>query len=356
MVVNNRYDKGKVSFCVLGYKHVKFLEDCIRSIWDIDYANKEIIAIDDGSNDGSVELLNKLKNESKCDFTVIAQENSGFIGLNFNRALEKATGEYVSFISLDDFYDSREMNEVIKEIIDTPETAFIACTKIQGVNQDTKDFVCIEPLKVDELENPSIEDLSELVFDNFCLFYIQGCIFRKEVVDAINGYDEDIFGDDIILQTKIFNYLKIHKDYNFKFHRMASVFYRQHENNISKNGVKMMKFVSEYLERYWPDRGEPELFYNWYRDVMNSDNFMQLKRMNKKMEKGYYKIMEDTDFITRIFFQVYRDFMNNSDKQKLKDLKELYKDIRHKNTRMRLINFILSVPFGISFLKRKSEK
>ncbi len=355
MVVNNQYDKGKVSFCVLGYKHVRFLEDCIRSIWNIEYANKEIIAVDDGSNDGSVELLNKLKKESKCDFTVVAQENSGVLGLNLNRALEKATGEYVSFISLDDIYDSREMDEVIKEIVDTPETAFIACTKIQGVNQDTKDFVCIDSMKVDEMENPSIGDFLELEFNDFGAFYIQGCVFRKEVVDSVNGFDEDITGDDIILRTKVFNYLMAHKEFKFKLHRKVSVLYRRHENNVSNNGVRQMKIVSEYLERYWPDREEPELFYNWYRGVMTHENCLQLKRMNQKMEKGYYKIMEDTDFITCVFFRMYREFMNNSNKQKLKDLKELYKDIRHKNTRMRLIYYILSIPFGISFLKSRRK-
>ena len=94
--------EGLCSICCLGYKHVEFLETCIQHIWDQDYRNIEIIAIDDGSHDGSVELLHKLKEKSPFPMIVLEQENTGKIGMNFNRAREKANGEFIGFISLDD--------------------------------------------------------------------------------------------------------------------------------------------------------------------------------------------------------------------------------------------------------------
>ena len=348
---NNQYNKGKVSFCVLGYKHVDFLEDCIRSIWNIEYDNIEIVAIDDGSDDGSVELLNKLKSQSECDFTVIAQKNSGIIGYNFNRALEKATGEYVSFISLDDIYDSEEMSVVINKIVNEPKAAFIACTKIQGVTSDGKNKIDIEPVKVDEYDNPSISDILEMEYNNFWAFYLQGCVIRREIVNQVNGFDEDLIGDDIILRTKIFKYLKNNSDYTFLLHRKSVVLYRRHDNNVSNNGARQMQIVSEYLDRYWSDRDSPELFFSWYYGVMTHENFLKLKVMNKKMESEYYKIMENFDFVSRMFFRLYRDFMNTLDSEKFRALNILYKDCKYKNMRMRILHMMFNFPFGITLLK-----
>ncbi|MDR2339338.1 MAG: glycosyltransferase family 2 protein, partial [Deltaproteobacteria bacterium] len=96
------YEKGLCSVCCLGYKHAKYLEKSIRAIWEGDYREVEIIAVDDGSNDGSGELLQSLSKESPCPMKVILQENTGNIGKNFNTGLKHAKGEYVTFIALDD--------------------------------------------------------------------------------------------------------------------------------------------------------------------------------------------------------------------------------------------------------------
>ena len=63
-----------LSVCCLGYKHARFLEENVRSICAIDYPNIEIIAVDDGSQDNSVELLNRLAAEIPLKMTVIGQE------------------------------------------------------------------------------------------------------------------------------------------------------------------------------------------------------------------------------------------------------------------------------------------
>ena len=60
-----------LSVCCLGYKHARFLEENVRSICAIDYPNIEIIAVDDGSQDNSVELLNRLAAEIPLKMTVI---------------------------------------------------------------------------------------------------------------------------------------------------------------------------------------------------------------------------------------------------------------------------------------------
>ena len=84
--------KGLCSICCLGYNHAEFLTECIVSIWDQTYRNIEIIAVDDGSSDKSVEILNQLKNRSPFKMTVISQSNTGNIGKNFNTAMKQFKG------------------------------------------------------------------------------------------------------------------------------------------------------------------------------------------------------------------------------------------------------------------------
>lgn len=352
MKVNNQYDKGKISFCVLGYKHRDFIEDCIKSIWEIDYENKEIIAVDDGSKDGSDELLHNLEKKSACPFTVITQENTGKVGYNFNKALEKASGEFVTFISLDDLYNTAEISTMIKDMASDSNLIFNASSKIQGIAIEKNEFVDIEELKINEIENPTLNDLLELEFNYFGAFYIQGCIFRKEIIDKINGFDEDLTGDDIILRTKLFRYMIGNNLSSFKLHDNPSVFYRRHSNNISNNSTRQMKIVSEYYERYWPGRESSELFHKWYYASITPENFKQLKNMNQRLKDGYYHIRNTTDIINVLFFKLYKEITNTNDYSKVNVLNELYDEAPTKSKKMILIHSLLKLPFGRIALKK----
>lgn len=101
----SHYKKNLCSVCCLGYNHANFLEQTIRSIWNDGYQDIEIIALDDGSSDESVKILNELADKSPFPMRVIAQENTGHIAKNINRLLKYASGEFVAVIALDDVYD-----------------------------------------------------------------------------------------------------------------------------------------------------------------------------------------------------------------------------------------------------------
>lgn len=55
-----------LSVCCLSYNHEQYIEKCIKSIWNQNYDNIEILALDDGSSDGSINILNSLKGSQPC--------------------------------------------------------------------------------------------------------------------------------------------------------------------------------------------------------------------------------------------------------------------------------------------------
>lgn len=267
-------NKGLLSICCLGYNHGKFIEENIRSIWNIDYKNIEIIVLDDGSSDNSKFILEKLQSQSPIPMTIILQKNTGNIGYNFNETIKKAKGEYITFISLDDFYKPEAISHVMS-LMQKENFAFVASSKIIGIDNNGQISNEVPPLKLANMLDPTIEDLLDLEYEEFGAFYIQGTFFRKEIIDAVKGYDEDMTGDDIILRIKVFRYIKKHPDFKFKILNTPLCFYRQHNSNIHFNSLRQIKIVTEYLDRYWKEKPNPKILIDWMIETIKPMSFKQ---------------------------------------------------------------------------------
>lgn len=92
----------RVSVCLPTYKRMDFLPECGASIQVQSFGNFEVVAADNGSEDGTWEFLN---DTAKADsrFRVFRNERQlGLVG-NLNRVLAHARGEWIQFVLSDDF-------------------------------------------------------------------------------------------------------------------------------------------------------------------------------------------------------------------------------------------------------------
>ena len=103
-----------VSVIIPVYNVEKYLEKCLDSIINQTYKNLEIICINDGSTDSSLEILQKYA-EKDNRIKVVNQENKGS-GATRNVGLEIAQGEFISFIDSDDFVDKNLYKNCIEKI------------------------------------------------------------------------------------------------------------------------------------------------------------------------------------------------------------------------------------------------
>ncbi|MGL4760508.1 MAG: glycosyltransferase family 2 protein [Sarcina sp.] len=99
----------KVTIIIPVYNAIENIEETLRSAINQTYENKEIILIDDGSNDGSGEVIKKYLNKNIFYFY---QENKG-VSVARNKGIELASGDYIMFLDSDDILDE---NKVIKQI------------------------------------------------------------------------------------------------------------------------------------------------------------------------------------------------------------------------------------------------
>ncbi len=97
----------KTSIIVPVYNTSKYLKDCFTSIFEQTQQEIEVIAINDGSTDDSLNILEEIKSEHP-EMMIFSQENKG-LGAARNKGMELATGEFIYFIDSDDCLVSNAM-------------------------------------------------------------------------------------------------------------------------------------------------------------------------------------------------------------------------------------------------------
>ena len=106
----------KISVIVPIYNAEKFIDRCMKSIYEQTFTDYEIILVNDGSVDRSDELCRKYQ-EHDDRITYIKKENEG-AGSARNRGIEAARGEYLAFPDVDDWFEP----EMYKELYDLAES------------------------------------------------------------------------------------------------------------------------------------------------------------------------------------------------------------------------------------------
>lgn len=100
----------KVSIIVPIYNVEKYLSQCLESICKQTLKDIEIICVNDGSTDGSADILKKYQEKDgriKC----ITKENSGY-GDSMNKGFAEASGEYIGIVESDDFVEPKMFEEL----------------------------------------------------------------------------------------------------------------------------------------------------------------------------------------------------------------------------------------------------
>lgn len=104
----------KVSIAVPSYNYAKFLNACLNSILQQNYANYEVLIADGGSDDGSLNIIHGF-----CDaddrFKLVSTEDSGQSDSIF-KAFKHATGDILCFLNADDCY---LCNDALSQVVDT---------------------------------------------------------------------------------------------------------------------------------------------------------------------------------------------------------------------------------------------
>ena len=106
------YSAPAVSIVMPVYNNRQYLNECIQSIEQQSFESFELICVDDGSTDGSLELLKQLI-KYRENMRLLSQEHAG-VSAARNAGIRDAVGTYLLFIDADDVINSRLLDIVVQ--------------------------------------------------------------------------------------------------------------------------------------------------------------------------------------------------------------------------------------------------
>jgi len=125
----------KVSVIVTVYNTSKYLRQCLDSIVNQTLRNIEIICVNDGSTDNSLDILNEYAARDER-IKVISKENEGLGAASArNLGLTVATGKYISILDSDDFFELDMVEKMVNKAEET-EADIVLCSGIEYDNQN----------------------------------------------------------------------------------------------------------------------------------------------------------------------------------------------------------------------------
>lgn len=113
--MNRENERPLISIIVPVYNVEVYLEECINSLIQQTYHNLEIILVNDGSTDKSLEICETFRALDKRIF-LISQKNQGLSGAR-NAGIKKMHGDFFTFVDSDDFLDKSFIEELYNAII-----------------------------------------------------------------------------------------------------------------------------------------------------------------------------------------------------------------------------------------------
>lgn len=100
-----------ISVIVPAYNAVKYLHPCLNSVIHQTYSNLEIIIINDGSTDQTATIIENFQKKDPR-IKIISQKNSGLSAAR-NAGLQKATGDYLTFVDADDTIEPTMLEQLL---------------------------------------------------------------------------------------------------------------------------------------------------------------------------------------------------------------------------------------------------
>ena len=138
-----------VTVAIALYNNANYIERCVKSVIAQTYSNLEILLVDDGSTDDSLQRVEKYKSEGRL--RVITKENGGLSSVR-QVALDEAKGDYICFIDADDYLVNTHVEILLNKISKDNSDICVCSTRFEQSNGEilvgnTKQFTAKETNK-----------------------------------------------------------------------------------------------------------------------------------------------------------------------------------------------------------------
>lgn len=232
-----------VSFILPVYNAELFLQETIHSIIEQTYSNFELIAIDDGSTDGSLAIL---KRYEKIDdrIKVYSRENRGLVA-TLNQAIELASGELLARIDADDLCVPKRLEWQVAAMMKNTDAA-LCCGFFEMLSEDGE-------FLHKQIVPTHTEDLLRLIYTRNPIAHAS--VMLRKALLPLDPYNPNVGPtEDFELWTKLATK-----------HQLICVphvimRYRINTSGIMHTiGTQQWKYIHNHFNYFWEKRGLPEI-------------------------------------------------------------------------------------------------
>jgi glycosyltransferase involved in cell wall biosynthesis len=225
---------------VTAYNLEHCLERCLEKILLQTYSNFELIIINDGSTDSSLEIINKLKDSRVI---VIDKVNTGVSDCR-NLGIEKAVGKYICFIDGDDFLELNYLENVARELeVDADLLIFnyVVDTTDGSDNMKHTEEVILPNFRLTDLES---------ILPN--LGYVWNKIYKLEILKEKNiRFRSDIaLYEDIIFNTEYFSVASSIRNCRYSYYHYFNRPIVSLVKTYNQNGLRCITEMNHSLNNF----------------------------------------------------------------------------------------------------------
>jgi glycosyltransferase involved in cell wall biosynthesis len=223
---------NKISVIIPVYNGEKTIKFTIESVLNQTFSNLEIIVINDGSTDSTVEVV---KNISDSRVQIFSYSNAG-PSTSRNRGITQASGEYISFIDADDMWTNDKLESQLAALQNN-KNASVAYSWTDFIDADDK-FV-----KAGRRITSVGNVYSKLLVCNF-LENGSNALISRYALETVGGFDESLWAAE---DWDV--WLRLSADYEFVVVPKVQILYRVSSSSLSTNLLKMEVDSLQVIER-----------------------------------------------------------------------------------------------------------
>jgi SAM-dependent methyltransferase len=219
-----------VSIVVVCYNQAHYLAEAIDSAIAQRYPSVEILVIDDGSTDDTAKVA-----AGYAAVRYVHQRNRGLAAAR-NTGLRMSSGQYIVFLDADDKLLPDAVQAGIDCFREFPDSAFVS-GRYRNIFSDGS------PAPTDAPQEVGSDHYGHLLEGNYIGMHAT-VLYRRETIEAAGGFSESLRAcEDYEL------YLRIARRWSIRMHPALTAEYRQHDTNMSKNRMMMLRSVLHVLKR-----------------------------------------------------------------------------------------------------------
>lgn len=293
-----------VTIITPSYNHVEYIEQAIESVVSQTYKNIEYFIVDDGSTDGTHELFKVLEKKYPDFHFEVHKENRGHI--RFSETVEKANGNYICWLSSDDWFLPEKVEKQVALFQKLPEDYGVVYSGGLRYFMDTQEYK--EPFTNKMMKRGDI--LKELLTEPFFIYPITPMIKREcfDTYSFSSAYRAE--GEAI--------YFKIAMRYKFDYVDESLVVMRDHSSNTGKDIYTMLKDNISIREKLFNHPDFPEDLKYLKNKIISKIYFLkgwEMIRLKKQYKDGFinlkkaFKLRPNYIFNLRFLFGMFYSFI-----------------------------------------------